>query len=178
MNALYTPPKVNGVQNLTTIRAHDPEVLGWGVAASPASVAYPLANLALYVPFSVSETCTVNEGYVITGATAGGNWDIGVYSAAGVRLTSSGATARTASVVDNSTAMTNLVLTPGVRYYMAFAHDGTSLFFSSTSIAGLYEAAGVLESTTSYVLPTNPTLSRTTRAYLPDFGLNLYTVAL
>jgi hypothetical protein len=61
---------------------------------------------------------------------------------------------------------------------MAFAADSTANYLASTSVAGLHEAQGVLESTTSYVLPTSPTMSRTTRAYIPQFGLNLYTVDL
>jgi len=173
----YTPPVVGGDQTLTTIGSMD--MLGAAFAwTTPAAAAYPLANLALYIPFSVSQTLTAYEGWVITGTVAGGNFDIGVYSAAGSRLTSSGATARTASAVVNTTTMTDLVLLPNTRYYMAFAADATSNYMSTTNVAGLNEAMGILESTTSYVLPTTPTMSRTTRAYVPQFGLNLYTVAM
>ena len=173
----YSPPVLYGDQTITVIHALD--TLGECFSfAAPASAAYPLANLAIYVPFSVSEAVTVIEGWVVTGVTAGGNFDIGVYSAAGVRLTSSGSTARTASAVNNTTALTNLDLAPGTRYFMAFSADSTANYIAQTSAAGLNEAMGVLESTTSFVLPTNPTLSRTTRAYVPHFGLNLYTVAL
>lgn len=173
----YAPPTVDGDQTLTTIGALD--VLGtvfpYGI---PASTAYPLANLALYVPFSVSETVTAYEGWVITGTTAGGNFDIGIYSAAGSRLTSAGSTARTASAINNTTTMTDQVLSPGIRYYMAFSADATSNYFAAATAAGLNESMGMLESTTSFVLPSGPTLSRTTRAYVPHFGLNLYTVAM
>lgn len=173
----YTPPTVDGNQTLTVIGAMD--LLGSVFPyATPASAAYPLANLALYVPFSVSEAVTAYEGWVTTGLTAGGNFDIGIYSAAGSRLTSAGATARTASAINNTTTMTDQVLSPGVWYYMAFAASGVDNYIAGTSAAGLWEAQGVLESTTSYVLPSGPTLSRTTRAYMPDFGLNLYTVAM
>jgi hypothetical protein len=173
----YSPPATDGDQTLTVIHALDNIGDAYSFAA-PASVAYPLANLAIYVPFSVSEAVTVQEGWVISGTVAGGNFDIGVYSAAGVRLTSSGSTARSASAVNNTTAMTNLDLAPGTRYYMAFSADTTANYIATASVAGLNEAMGILESTTSFVLPTNPTLSRTTRAYIPHFGLNLYTVAL
>lgn len=173
----YSPAVVDGDQTLTTIAASS--MLGTTFQfAAPAAVAYPLANLALYVPFSVSETVTAYEGWVVTGTLTGDNFDIGIYSAAGVRLTSSGANVKTASVIQNTTAMTDQVLVPNTRYYMAFACNGTGNYFAGTHGFGIYEAMGVLEATTSYVLPTNPTLSRTTRAYLPHFGLNLYTVAL
>lgn len=144
---------------------------------SPASTAYPLANLAIYVPFTVSETVTAYEGFVTTGATAGGNFDIGIYSAAGSRLTSAGTTARIVSTINNTTTMTDQVLVPNTRYYMAFSADGTNNYFAVVLAAGIYESMGVLESTTSFVLPSSPSLSRTTRAYVPLFGLNLYTVA-
>lgn len=173
----YTPPAIQGVAtHVGSIHALDQlgAVKQW---AQPASAAYPLANLAIYVPFSVSEVETVTEAWVHTGATAGGNWDIGIYDAAGARLTSTGSVARTVSVVDNSTTLTDVTLIPGVRYYMAFAGNGTNNYVAGTHAAGLYEACGVLESTTSFVLPSSPTLSRTTRAYVPHFGLNLGSVA-
>ena len=173
----YSPPAVHGDQTLITIGALD--LLGSCFSyATPASGAYPLANLAIYVPFSVSETVTAFEGWVITGATAGGNFDIGIYSATGSRLVSAGSTARVVSTVNNTTTMTNQVLTPGVWYYMAFSADSTNTYISSSTVAGLNESMGVLESTTSFVLPASPTLSRTTRAYVPQFGLNLHTVAM
>jgi len=173
----YSPPRVDGIKTLGIIGAHDIDG-SYPMYIAPASAAYPLANLALYVPFSVSDVITAIEGWVVTGSVAGGNFDIGIYSAAGSRLTSAGSTARTASAVNNTTTMTNLTLTPGVRYYMAFSADATSNYLASTQVAGIYEAHGILESTTSFVLPASPTISRTTRAYLPFFGLNMYTVAL
>lgn len=173
----YTPPRSDGIATSTTISAISTAGAGWN-STGAASAAYPLANLALYVPFSVSQALTVYEGWVVAGTTSGGNYDIGVYSATGSRLTSAGATARTLSTVNNTTAMTNLVLVPRVRYYMAFSADGTANYLAGTMSAGIYESMGMLESTTSYVLPASPTLSRTTRAYIPMFGLNLYTVAL
>ena len=173
----YSPPAIDGDQTLTVIGAMD--LLGSAFTfASPASAGYLLANLAIYVPFSVSETVTAYEGWVITGTISSGNFDIGIYSAAGSRLTSSGSTAKPASAVANTTTMTNYTLVPNTRYYMAFSADGTNNYFATTQVAGICEAMGVLESTSSFVLPASPSLSRTTRAYIPQFGLNLYTVAL
>jgi len=172
----YSPPQVEGISTSNVVKSLDV----WGTVfqfASSASAAYPLANLALYVPFSVSEAVTAYEGWVVTGGTAGGNFDIGIYSAAGARLTSSGSTVRGTATITNTTAMANLVLVPNTRYYLAFAADSTNTYFASANAAGLHEAMGVLESTTSFVLPTSPTLTRTTRAYVPYFGLSLWPVA-
>lgn len=174
----YTAPPMRGVQTLTTIPALSRRMTLILGAAPASSVAYPLANLALYVPFSVSEPITAYEGWVVTAATAGGNFDIGIYSAAGSRLTSSGATARVVSSINNTTAMTNYTMLPGLRYYMAFAADSVDLYTARNPAAGLFAACGVLEATSSYVLPTSPTLAVTTRAYMPMFGLNCYSVSL
>lgn len=175
----YSPPRIDGIKTLSgVIQSMDTfgEVTTYNTA--PGSTAYPLANLAFYVPFSVSGPCTAREGWCVTGATAGGNFDIGIYDSAGSRLTSSGSTARTASAINNTTAMTDYDLKPGLRYFMAFSADGTNNYFGGSQAAGIYESHGVLESTSSFVLPASPTLSRTTRAFLPLFGLNLYTVTL
>ncbi len=177
MTAGFTPPPISGIlTQASIISSHDRRGEAWSWAL-PASTANPLANLALYVPFSVSEPDTVVEGWVQCGATAGGNFDIGVYDAAGARLSSSGSTARTANDIVNTTALSDLTLLPGVRYYMAIAMDATSNYVASTNAAGINAGFGILESTSSFVLPSSPTLSVTTRAFLPLFGLRLHTVA-
>lgn len=172
----YEPPRVDGIDTMaSTIVSHD--VLGaWAPYGNAASNGYPLANLAFYVPFSVSAPVTAVEGWVSCGTVSGGNFDIGIYDAAGSQLTSAGSTARTASAIVNTTTMTDQALVPGVRYYMAFSASSTNNYVAGVLAAGLYEAAGILESTSSFALPASPTLSRTTRAYLPLFGLTLTSV--
>lgn len=137
--------------------------------------AYPLANLGLFVPFSVPLRTLVREGYVSIGATSG-NFDIGVYNEGGTRLTSAGATASGSTSPTNTTTMTDLLLDPETTYYMAFsASSNTITPVAGTNVAGLYEAQGVLEATSAYPLPSTVTYAKTTRAYLPVFGLNLCT---
>ena len=174
----YVPPPIMGIgTTVSALAAHDTpgSIL---CTNSITTQAYPLANLALFVPFSVSHPCTAYEGWIETGGTATGNFDIGIYDAAGSRLTSSGSTASAASTVVNTTTMANQTLLPGKRYYMAFAEDtNTDTFFCTAMAAGIYEASVILEATTAFVLPASPTLSRTTRAFVPHFGLNLYTVS-
>lgn len=175
---VYTSPPIVGAGTLGVISSFDRTGLGQ-IIGTPASATYPLTNLALYVPFSVSKVVTAYEGWALCGTGTGGNFDVGIYSSAGVRIASSGATARTASSIVNTSGMANTTLVPGVRYYMAFsADDAAETYIAGARVAGIYEAMGILESTSSYVLPTNPTLSRTTRAYLPVFGLNLHTVTV
>ncbi len=138
------------------------------------------ANLAMFVPFHVSTPgYTVYEGFAMLGSGAGNNFDIGVYALDGTRLTSSGATARTASVQVNTTTMTDYPLPVG-DYYMAIAGDSTSTFAGGTAATGIgtLEAAGVCEMAAAYVLPAAATLARNvTQTALPMFGLTLRTTA-
>lgn len=140
---------------------------------TPASAAYPLANLALFVPFSVPVPCVALEGYACAGTVAGGNFDIGIYDAGGTRLTHSGTTARTVSIPNMTSGMPDYTLTPGRIYYMAFSADGTNTWASVATSAGLCEAQGVLEAQTAFVLPASVSYVKTTRAYMLMFGLNL-----
>lgn len=173
--SLARPPRP--AHTLFQVCAHD-FMNGVGAWSGGAGTAWPLANLALFVPFSVSVPCTAFEGWVSTGATAGGNFDIGVYGTDGTRLTSSGATARTVSINQNTTTMTDLNLVPDRWYYMAMAADSTNNYIATVAVAGLQEAQGVCEMAAAYVLPASATLAKTTRAYLPQFGLNFRTTAL
>src|SRR5262245_4998245 len=71
--------------------------LGLQTGTTVASQAWPLANLAMFVPIYFNEFCTIYEVGVGTGATAGGNFDIGLYDMAGNKIQTTGTTARTAS---------------------------------------------------------------------------------
>lgn len=147
-----------------------------GCASTAASAAWPLANVAIYVPFWVNETLTVYEAGVGTGATAGGNFDIGIYNAAGTRLVSSGSTARTASAW-NVAGLTDTELQPG-QYYAAMSADGTNNYSGFAAAAGLCEALGLCEQTTAFALPATATMSRTTRALIPSITFSVRSVAL
>ena len=146
-------------------------------ANAAASMAWPLANLALGYPFQVNETVTVYSMWLATGGTAGGNFDLGIYDLAGNRLVSTGTTARTVNAHTDVTALTDTVLTPG-HYYAMMAADGVENYAGWTMVAaGNNEAQGYVEATSSFVLPNPITLARTTRTQIPYFGLNFYSAA-
>jgi hypothetical protein len=148
----------------------------WNYTASAA--AYPLANLAFYVPFYVAAPINVQAAFWSNGTGAGGNCDVGIYTDTGTRLVSTGSTGRgAASGYITTTALTDTVVGVG-RYYMAFSHDGTNNLTSFAPVAGLNEAAGVLEQTSAFALPSTATFAVTTRAYLPFFGIYAQTIAL
>src|SRR5262245_50161860 len=120
------------------------------------SQAWPLANLALYVPFQINETLTVYEARLGTGATARGHYDIGIYDLAGTRLVSSGTQGRTASTWEVA-PLTDTELTPG-WYYAAMSADSTNNYSGTSSYgAGFLEALGVCEQTSAFTLPSTAT---------------------
>lgn len=148
----------------------------WGQAA-PAGAAWPLANLAIGVPFEVTEQCIAYEVFWATGTGTGGNADVGIYDTAGNRLASTGTTARGSASSWVNTNWTDYTLEVG-QYYLAMAANGVETYVSWAPAAGGCESMGVVEATSSFVLPNPITWSRTTRAYIPNFGLNLRSVAL
>jgi hypothetical protein len=84
-------------------------------------VAWPAANLAIYVPFAIPFQFNVRRVFWVNGSNLTGNADLGVYTRTGARLFSTGATARSgASVTQYTTLGTPLLLSPG-DYYMALS---------------------------------------------------------
>jgi hypothetical protein len=138
-------------------------------AAAASSGAWPLANLAIYVPITIVYPFLARQAFVISGTTSGNNVDVGIYNAALARVVSSGGFARVAGGVAYSN-ITDTLLPPG-DYYLALAHNSTNNIYRNASAAGLWEACGVCEQTSAYTLPATATLTRTTRACLPAFGL-------
>lgn len=144
---------------------------------APASQAWPLANLALYVPIYINEFCTIYEVGTGTGATAGGNFDIGLYQMDGTKLQSTGSTARTASAW-NTVNWTDLDVQPG-WYYAAMSADGTNNYSGVVPAAGICEAMGIVEQGTAFALPSPATIStRTTRTLIPYIVYSVRSVSI
>lgn len=138
---------------------------------TPTSTAWPSANLAIFIPFTLAVPVTVYKMAMGAGATAAGNFDIGIYDAAGNRLVSSGATAKGSSV-EHILDVTDTVIGPGT-YYLAMAADGTNNYAvmvpSGTSPVPLQKTrlAGVMGVASSYVLPATVTYAAATLAPIP-----------
>lgn len=141
------------------------------------STAWPSANLAIFIPIRVSEPVTVYKIAVGAGATAAGNFDVGLYDSAGNRLVSSGATAKGASV-EHILDVTDTRIGPGL-YYLAMSADGTNNYIlntpSGTSPVPLQKtrAHGILAMASAYVLPATATFAAATLAPYPDIAAYL-----
>lgn len=163
----------------SAISSHDTSWTGAYHTTAATSQAWPAANIAVYLPFSVGTATTVYETWVCTGTlTDSNNIEIGCYNLAGTRLFTTAMTITTASDTVNSSGMTDYTLDRG-SYYMAMSCDGTRNFLATSQSIGLYQAAGCLEETglTGATLPATATFATYTRAYLPVFGFNLTSTA-
>lgn len=139
-----------------------------------ALTAWPLANLALFVPFTLDEAVTIKRILAITYSTAGAV-DVGIYNADGARLVSSGSTAVTNVILCRNFDIADTLLEAG-RYYLAMASDATT--FQAVRAApfstGSNMQLGVREQTAAFPLPASATFAdNTTRAYIPVIGATL-----
>ena len=103
------------VEPLVTIYPWSLEAIGTDLVAqggalnASASAGWPSANGALLFPFTLTKQIIVLEVFVYNGATISGSFDVGVYSADGNKVFSSGAVAQsTASVIQSASVSTNI----------------------------------------------------------------------
>lgn len=82
--------------------------------------------------FVVTQPTKIERILVFNGATAAGNIDVGIYTADGRRIVSSGSVAQSGTNTLQEFTVTATTLLPG-EYWMAFVNDATT----STTMAGL-----------------------------------------
>lgn len=139
-----------------------------------------VANLAVYIPIIVPTEFLVRRLFVIQGTSASAaNQDVGLYSEDGVRLASSGSTAKSGSTIQYTTLGTPLLLTPG-RYYLAYANDtnNTLAVRAPTAAAVIQDAgrlAGVLEEASAFPLPAAMTPVALAHQFYPYVGMTSTT---
>jgi hypothetical protein len=162
-----------------TIASHDMRHVTRAGATAPSTSTAWVANLAVYVPFTISQPATVYEWFWGNGGgtTPTHNIDFGIYREDFTAVQRLGGIVGpvTASTLLDTTTWTDLVLAAG-DYYMAMSSDSTRTYQTSTDAAGLYQASGIVEQTSAYVLPDPMVPVVYTRSFLPFFGLNLSTI--
>lgn len=145
-----------------------------GTTANPASTAWPAANRAIFVPFRVAISLVVYKLVIGAGATASGNFDVGIYDSQGNKLVSSGATAKGAST-EQVLDITDTRVGPGL-YYLALAADATSNYISMGSTLQMSRLMGIVQMASAYTLPATATFAAMSSAYQP--AVAAYTRAL
>jgi hypothetical protein len=175
MPDLYLPP-------LCTIHPWSPEAMGpqlnaWNLGISnggTGSLAWFRANMALFIPFKLTNPTTAKQLFIYNGATASGNVDVGLYTEAGVRLTSAGSTAQAGTNALQVFDIPDVTLGPG-RFYLAMALNNTTgtVFRNTLGNAGQGNYLGMLKQDSAFPLPATATFATlgTDSARLPIFGL-------
>ena len=137
--------------------------LGSGFATA---AAWPSANLAIYVPVSVTEQITVYQMSIEVGAQAG-NFDVGIYNEGGTRLVSSGSTVVGAAGLQPFN-ITDTILSPGI-YYLAGVCSTvtTATFLSGAPDLKIARTCGVQQQATALPLPATATFANLGSAYIP-----------
>lgn len=171
---------------LVTIHPHSLESLGDLLAAgggsaleNAVSLAYPGANRAILVPFTVlAGPITVVKLFALNGATASGNIDVGLYDSAFTRIVSAGSTAQAGTNAMQEFDIADTVLGAG-RFYLAVAMDNTTgtLFRSTFASGSRMMFTGCAQMAAAFPLPATITpASVSVSNYIPIVGLTTRTV--
>jgi hypothetical protein len=136
---------------------------------------YPTANLALFVPFRLTRPTTFNTLFIYQAGTASGNIDLGIYSADGTKLISTGSTANTTGL--QSISITATTFTAGLYYY-AVACDNTTNqpVFMSMSQAMFLKAVGMAQMASAFPLPATATFATIGQTVIPIIGATARSV--
>lgn len=176
---VQSSPSVSGpfAQLTGTISTWD-TLMASGIAlASQAAgaIAWPLANLAILVPFTLPVDRTA-YGFSWFNGTPSGNLDFGIYNEDGTKVVTLGSTAASGSNAQQTGTITPTALVAG-SYFFAFACDNTTQTFSGYGIAAQNLAgAGIKEVSASFPLPTSLTPIDTTRTILLSSYIALTSV--
>lgn len=145
-----------------------------GVAAS----ATWITNRIIYVPWYVQESCTVTEGFWVNGATQNGTAQVGIYNSTsglvpGTLLVSNTATASGANSIQ-APALTDTLITPGVKWIAFYGSSSTGTFFRvSSGTVAQTRSFGIMSETIAGGLQSTATPVGTTTNEIPMFGFML-----
>lgn len=144
---------------------------------SSGEAAWPAANRAIYVPIVVGYRVVVRSLWFAGAYTSSGNYDIGLYDAAGAKLLGKGSTAKSGGDDEIVWDCTDTTIGPGI-YYMALAcSNNTDTYYRLSSAAPTMTAYGVLVEDSALPLPATATMAiDQALAYMPMMGLFLTTV--
>ncbi len=156
---------------------HDLQGIGGTLYTALASSNWPSANLAIFVPFSLSEEILVTHLWTANGAAASGNLDVGIYTLGGRRLCSAGSTAMSGTSTIQLFDITDYLLGPG-EFYLGMSCSNTTAQFlrGVTGSANRGKLLGLAEQASALALPAAATLATYTQNYVPLFGLAMRAI--
>lgn len=132
---------------------------------------WPLADLAILVPFRLSSPCKAQVIAVINGGAASGNVDAGIYDCVGTKLVSAGSVAMSGTNAIQSFDVGDTLLGPGL-FYMAFVvNNVTAQFIRWVPAVYFLEVVGCAQMASAFPLPAIATLATITNAYVPQMAV-------
>lgn len=139
--------------------------------------AWPVANMAFFVPFVIMAPYLVRTLWWHNGASVTGNVDCGVYTAGGTLLLSAGSTAQSGISQPQKVALgTPFLLGPG-SYYMALAASSASALIARAAPPALSgQMMGLAQQASALPLPATATPASISNTCLPIFGIARATV--
>lgn len=141
-----------------------------GALAGFTTTCAPEANRAYFIPFYLPDTFTVTSLIYGNGAAPSGNVDLGIYDEDGVRLVSSGSTAKPGVGGPRAIDVTDTVLTAG-RYYWGYAQSNTAAVFGWTHSALIVNImSGALQQASAFPLPATATFAAPSHQAMPFVG--------
>ncbi len=145
--------------------------MGRGVAQFGSTI-YPVANLALFIPFHISNPIVATRLFAKNGSIVGGNIDMAIYSEFGVKLTSDVHAAQAGANINQTFDIVDILLDSGV-YYFAIVLDNIIGRLSVASLpAGVSNGVlGMAEMAVAYPLPAQAVFATCSQNYIPLVGL-------
>lgn len=134
---------------------------------------WPTANLAIYVPLVVKQRVVVKQLWFGADSAGTGNYDIGLYDAAGVALVRRGSTAHPAALKEEVWNCTDTTIGPGIYYIGLSASNATDGYYRIAPAVPMAAAVGVFsEALGSVTLPATATFAvPQTLAFIPLVGM-------
>lgn len=174
-----------GLKPCVTIHIFSPECIGSLIMSfqghkfiDGASGAWFGANLANFIPFSLTTSVIVRKLFCITGAVANGNVDMGIYDVNGTKLTSAVNAPQGAINTIQEFDIDDTPIGPGTFYFAVSLDNAVGTIFMYTFGAGTLKGlAGIAEMAAAYPLPAVATLATITAGWtVPKIGLTTRTV--
>ena len=150
--------------------------VGQGLSALDiASITWPVASTALYIPVSLPWPYPVRRVFWINGSSVTStNMDFGIYSASGERIYSTGSTGASGTSAVQYVDPTDFMLDAG-SYYFALADSSTTANRGgqgNTSVdVERVRLSGVLQEASALPLPATMTPSAVANACFPICGI-------
>ena len=136
---------------------------------------FPAANRAVLIPVRITRQITLTHLTLGAGATAAGNFDVGIYDSQYHLIIATGATAKGASV-EHVIAIAETTIGPGL-YYLAVSADGTNNYWRQVPNLNFCKLYGMRQMETAYPLPTTITPATISSAFLPSIGAYIKTIS-